>query len=72
MGLVAQGMWNLPGPGIEPVPCAGRQTLNHWTTRQVQLSFSKCTFGDDVLSLGFWRRRRDVFSVDEKMKMKWK
>ena len=28
-----QGMWNLPGSGIEPcVPCTGKQILNHWTT----------------------------------------
>ena len=28
-------MWDLPRPGIEPVPCIGRQILNHGTTREV-------------------------------------
>ena len=29
-------MWDLPGPGVEPVsPCIGRQILNHGTTREV-------------------------------------
>ena len=40
--------------GLNPVPFIGRQTLNHWTTRQVQPSFSKCTFGDDVLEFLVW------------------
>ena len=32
-----QGMWDLPGPGIETVtPAFGRQILNLWTTRGVQ------------------------------------
>ena len=31
-----RGMWNLPGLGIKPpVPCIGRQILDHWTTREV-------------------------------------
>ena len=30
------GMWDLPGPGIEPVPDVGRQILIHCTTREVQ------------------------------------
>ena len=37
--LVAQllpGMWDLPGPGIEPVPHVGKQILIHCTTREVQ------------------------------------
>ena len=30
------GMWDLPGPGIEPMsPYTGRQILNHWMTREV-------------------------------------
>ena len=30
-----RGMWDLPRPGLEPVvPCIGRQTLNHCTTRE--------------------------------------
>ena len=29
-------MWDLPGPGIEPVPDVGRQILIHCTTREVQ------------------------------------
>ena len=34
--LSCRRLWNLPGPGIEPVsPCIGRQILNHWTTREV-------------------------------------
>ena len=34
--VVGHGMWNLPGPGLEPrVPCIGRWILNHWTTREV-------------------------------------
>ena len=33
-----QGLWNLPGPRIEPVsPIMGRLILNHWTTREVPL-----------------------------------
>ena len=24
-----------PGPGIEPVPLQWKQSLNHWTTREV-------------------------------------
>ena len=29
-------MWDLPGPGIEPVyPCIGRWILNHCATREV-------------------------------------
>ena len=31
------GMWDLPGPGFEPVsPCISRQILNHCTTREAQ------------------------------------
>ena len=31
-------MWDLPGPGLEPVsPCIGRQILNHCTTREAPL-----------------------------------
>ena len=29
-----QGMWDLPGPGIEPFPCIGKRILYHWTTRE--------------------------------------
>ena len=30
------GMWNLPGPGIEPVvPCIGRWNFIHCTTREI-------------------------------------
>ena len=29
-----RGMWNLPRPGLEPVPCTGRQTPNHCATRE--------------------------------------
>ena len=30
-----RGMWDLPGPGLEPVsPGLGRQTLNHCATRE--------------------------------------
>ena len=29
------GMWNLPGPGIEPIPCNGRKILVHCTTRDI-------------------------------------
>ena len=35
-GIWAQllyGMQDLPGSGIKPIPCTGRQILNHWTTR---------------------------------------
>ena len=36
------GMWNLPGPGMEPVPPAliGRRILNPWTSREVWSSCS--------------------------------
>ena len=36
-----RSMWDLPGPGIEPVsptPCIGRRILNHWTTKEVPLT----------------------------------
>ena len=34
------GMWNLPRPGIEPVPPAVEVwSLNHWTTRGVPYTF---------------------------------
>ena len=34
-----RGVWNLPGPGIEPVsPCIDRRILHHWTPREVLLS----------------------------------
>ena len=38
------GMWNLPGPGMEPVSPAliGRRILNPWTSREV---WSSCSFG---------------------------
>ena len=32
---VVYDMWNLPGPGIEPVLCTGRQILICYTTREV-------------------------------------
>ena len=32
-------MWDLPGPGIEPVCPALQVILNHCTTREVPLSF---------------------------------
>ena len=34
-------MWNLPGPGIEPiwVPCIDRQTLTNCTTSEIPKSF---------------------------------
>ena len=33
---VPRGMWDLPQPGIEPVPPAlGAWSHNHWTTREV-------------------------------------
>ena len=32
-------MWDLPQPGIKPVPTAVKaRSLNHWTTREVLLS----------------------------------
>lgn len=30
------GMWSLLRPGIEPIPCIGRQIVIHCTTREVQ------------------------------------
>ena len=34
--LLLLGMWNLPGPGIEPVsPALEARNLNHWTPRKV-------------------------------------
>ena len=39
-----RGMWNLPGPGIEPVFPALAGILIHWTTRIV-LSFPFCKMG---------------------------
>ena len=36
VGLVARKMWNLLGPGVEPMtPFIGRQILSHWATREV-------------------------------------
>ena len=33
-------MWDLPGPGLEPVsPCIGRRILNHCATREVFFFF---------------------------------
>ena len=34
---VPPGMWDLPQPGIEPVPptLGARRSLNHWTAREV-------------------------------------
>ena len=29
-----RGTWDPPRPGLEPVPCIGRQTLNHCATRE--------------------------------------
>ena len=40
--LLLRSMWNLPGPGIEPMsPALGRQILIHYTTREIPLSLSK-------------------------------
>ena len=36
-------MCNLPGPGIERVS-VGRQTLNHWTAREVSLLILRLTW----------------------------
>ena len=30
-----RGKWDLPRPGIKPVPCIGGWVLKHWTTREV-------------------------------------
>ena len=38
-GSLAQflrSLWDLPGPGIEPVSCVGRQDLSHWATREAR------------------------------------
>ena len=57
--LLPNGMWNLPGPGIEPhVPCIGRRILNHWTTREVPLmasDLSACHDGDHDTAAHTWR-----------------
>ena len=37
MGLVPYGMWDLPRPVSTCVPCTGRQSLIHCTTREVLL-----------------------------------
>ena len=44
-----RGMWDPPGPGLEPVvPCIGRRTLNHCTTREAPIvSFARY----------FWRKK---------------
>ena len=34
--LLPRGMWDGPGPGIEPVSPALQGRLNHWTTRSAQ------------------------------------
>ena len=55
--LLLPSMWGLPGPGIWTcVLCIGRQILNHWTTRQVQLHlflytpYSSWVLGPHMLS----------------------
>ena len=49
-----QGMWNPPGPGVEPVsPRTGRQVLNHWTTREVLSVLSLISF---YFHISFWSK----------------
>ena len=49
------GMWNLPGARDRShIPYIGRQILNHWTTREVQLCFfeqSAICWGHSLLLL---------------------
>lgn len=35
LSFVALKRWNLPGPGIEPVPCFDKWILKPWTTREI-------------------------------------
>ena len=44
MGLVARGAWDLPGPGIEPVPPALAGRLNYWTAREVPNACTLSTY----------------------------
>ena len=39
-----QGMWDLSSPTRDRThtPCIGRQSLNHWTAREVSISVFLC------------------------------
>ena len=42
-------MWDLPGPGLEPMsPASGRRILNHCTTREVLVSVFSSLMGSTI------------------------
>ena len=50
-----RGMWDLPGPGLEPiVPCFGRWILNHCATREAQHLLSFVCFITAILTGVRW------------------
>ena len=51
---------------------ADSQPLDHQTSPALVFKMHLWRWRAWILSLGFWRRRSYVFSVDERMKMKWK
>ena len=62
--LLPHGMWNLLGPGVEPVsPCIDRGILNHWTTEKTTRTLIYCSRGHKLLQ--FWRR---ILAIYDKIK----